>query len=155
MSEEKTIMKTKKSPMVIIGDLLKFPWLIVLMLALYFWYVGSQTDNYNGLYAVLGFYVFLLPVKFLLIRRQSYHLTNARTIHIAGSPSNTNELMLEQIDYVNIEYPVFGKTFDYGHVIITYNYNAKTRYKNVKAPFKYAEALSEAVRYAKAKSITG
>jgi|GEM_PF-2420059 len=155
MSEEQLIMESRKSAMVIVGDLLKFPWLFLLVLVLLFWVIGESTGNYYGLLTVFGMYAILIPIKYLLNRKKFYTLTTLRSIYNPGNDNKIKVLYHEQIDYVNIQYPIFGKTLGYGHIIITYNHNKKTEYKNVKDPFNFAKELTEAVRYAKAQALKG
>lgn len=151
--EETLLLETKKSPMMIVGDLLKVPWIFLVFVLIYFIYLGITTSNFLGLYSVLGIFIVSFPIKYFFIGLKTFTLTNYRTIVRAGSSDNSRSLELIRIVHVGLEYPKFGKSLDYGHVVITYDRDQELVFKNLKKPYDFAKELTEAMRYAKAAAL--
>ncbi len=131
-----------------------FSWPMVIFasfIVLLYWF----TDDYRPIYGMIALYGFFFILRFLFLK-SALLMMDDENLHLKRKlpflPNKT--LHLATIERVDIDLDVWGRTLNYGTIIVNTTDRREHRFADIKDAYQFAYDLTEKTRMYKAQTLT-
>ena len=145
-------MITSLSKKRLIKDILSIPMLLLILVIIVLF--NQAQEGYGLPLILLGFYLFVLLLRFLYFSRRELIIDEEHLTFVKGSSRvPIKQVHLAKIEYVNIKYKSLEKSLNFGTIVINLADQRELTFDNVENVYEFAYTLTESIRIYKQQTL--